>query len=59
MLGLHGKRAVLLDADGFYDGLMKWLTVAIEQRFVQAEALATVHVVQTVDGALDVIERVD
>jgi uncharacterized protein (TIGR00730 family) len=59
ILGMHAKRTVLLDADGFYGGLIGWLSVAIEQRFVQASALATVQVVQTVDAALDVIERVD
>jgi uncharacterized protein (TIGR00730 family) len=59
ILGLHAKRTVLLDADGFYGGLMEWLTVAVEQRFVQARALIAVQVVQTVDRALAVIERVD
>jgi uncharacterized protein (TIGR00730 family) len=59
ILGLHAKRTVLLDAEGFYAGLMEWLAVAIERRFVQARALMSVQVVQTVDRALDVIERVD
>jgi uncharacterized protein (TIGR00730 family) len=59
VLGRHAKRTVLLDVDGFYAGLMDWLAVAVEHHFVQARALAAVQVVQTVDGALDVIERVD
>jgi uncharacterized protein (TIGR00730 family) len=59
ILGMHAKRTVLLDTDGFYAGLVEWLTFAIEHRFVQARALVTVQIVQTVDRALDVIERVD
>jgi uncharacterized protein (TIGR00730 family) len=59
VLGLHAKRTVLLDTDGFYAGLVEWLAGAVEERFVLARALAAVRIVQTVDGALDVIERVD
>jgi uncharacterized protein (TIGR00730 family) len=59
ILGLHAKRTVVLDTDGFYAGLVEWLALAVEHRFVQPRALMTVQVVQTVDRALDVIERVD
>ena len=59
ILGMHAKRTVLLDTDGFYAGLVEWLEVAVEERFVQARALSTLRIVQTVDRALDVIERVD
>ena len=48
---------MLLDVDGFYDGLVTWLDGLVEQRFVRAEALTMVHVARTLDEALDVIER--
>ena len=42
-----------------FRGVEDETTAAVEERFVQARALTTVQVVQTVDRALDVIERVD
>jgi len=55
-LGLHAKPMVLLDADGFFDGLVAWLLGLAAQRFVRAEALAMLRVVRTVDEALDAID---
>jgi uncharacterized protein (TIGR00730 family) len=56
-LGLHTKPVVLLDADGFYAGLIGWLEGLVAQRFVGADALAMVHVVRSVDEALDAVQR--
>lgn len=56
-LGLHNKPIVVLDIDGFYEGLMAWLAGLVTQRFVRAEGLATVHVARSVDEALDVVEQ--
>jgi uncharacterized protein (TIGR00730 family) len=56
-LGLHSKPIVLLDIDGFYQGLAVWLVGLASQRFVRPEGIAMVHVARTVDEALDVIER--
>jgi uncharacterized protein (TIGR00730 family) len=56
-LGMHTKPMVLLDADGYYEGLVVWLMNLVAQRFVRVEGLAMVHVVQTVNEALDSIER--
>jgi len=56
-LGLHATPIVLLDADGFYDGLMEWLRGLVDQKFVRPEAFALVQVARTLDEALDVIER--
>ncbi|GAA1812243.1 TIGR00730 family Rossman fold protein [Luedemannella flava] len=58
-LGLHDKPIILLDVDGFYAGLMAWLSEVARQRFVGVSAMSLLHVVSTVDSALDVIERVD
>jgi hypothetical protein len=54
-LGLHAKPVVLLDVDGFYEGLIAWLVSVAGQGFVRPESLAMVRVVRTVDEALDAI----
>ena len=56
-LGLHAKPIVLLDVDGFYEGLIAWLVGVAAQGFVRPESLAMVQVVRTVDEALDAIGR--
>lgn len=56
-LGLHHKPIVLLDIDGFYGGLISWLTGLQAQSFARADALALVHVARNVDEALDVVQR--
>ena len=56
-LGLHAKPIVLLDVDGFYQGLLAWLTSLASQRFVRSEGLAMVRVARSVDEALDEVER--
>jgi uncharacterized protein (TIGR00730 family) len=55
-LDLHVKPIVLLDPDGFYDGLLAWLGQLADQRFVRSAALERVTVVKSVAAALDVIE---
>jgi uncharacterized protein (TIGR00730 family) len=57
MLGVHGKPIVLLDADGFYAGLVDWLRGLVPPGFVRAEALALLTVVPSVEAAFDAIER--
>jgi uncharacterized protein (TIGR00730 family) len=56
-LGLHAKPVVLLDIDGFYTGLLDWLRGLVPTGFVRAAALETLIVVDSVAGALDVVER--
>lgn len=56
-LGLHAKPIVLLDLDGFYQGLLTWLTGLDSQRFVRSAGLAMVRVARSVDEALDEVER--
>jgi uncharacterized protein (TIGR00730 family) len=55
-LDLHRKPIVLLDPDGFYDGLMAWLDGLAGTRFVRRPAMAKVTVTRSIDEALDVIE---
>jgi uncharacterized protein (TIGR00730 family) len=55
-LDLHRKPIVLLDPDGFYDGLMTWLGALADTEFVRRKALEQVTVAGSVGGAFDAIE---
>jgi uncharacterized protein (TIGR00730 family) len=52
-LDLHDKPVVLVDADGFYAGLLHWLRALVPSGFLHAEAMARLHVVESVPAALD------
>jgi uncharacterized protein (TIGR00730 family) len=56
-LGMHAKPVILLDAKGFYTGLLAWLADLQSGGFVTAKGMAMVHVVRTVDEALDAVQR--
>jgi uncharacterized protein (TIGR00730 family) len=56
-LDLHRKPIVLLDPDGFYDGLMSWLGRLAETAFVRRAALEKVTVVSSIAAAFDIIDR--
>jgi uncharacterized protein (TIGR00730 family) len=56
-LGLHRKPMLLLDADGFYQGLVTWLAGLAGAGFVRDGGLSTVHVVSTIAEALDAIDQ--
>jgi uncharacterized protein (TIGR00730 family) len=56
-LDLHDKPIILLDPDGFYDGLMAWLTQLADTAFVRAAALDRVIVAKSIASALDIIEQ--
>jgi predicted Rossmann-fold nucleotide-binding protein len=55
-LRIHAKPIVLVDADGFYGGLVDWLDGLTRQNFTYEGAMQRLHVVPTVDAALDLIE---
>jgi len=55
-LDLHRKPIVLLDPDGFYDGLMAWLYRLADTRFVRRPGMAKVTVTRALEEALDVVE---
>ncbi|MGH8836163.1 MAG: TIGR00730 family Rossman fold protein [Actinomycetes bacterium] len=56
VLAMHRKPVVLLDAHGFYAGLMRWLRDLAPAGFVTARALDGLVVVDTAAAALDAIE---
>jgi len=55
-LGVHRKPVVLVDADGFFAGLVAWLDGLAGQAFLYPEALDLLIVVDSVPAALDEIE---
>ena len=52
-LGMHDKPVVLLDPDGHYDGLLRWLRRLGQDGFLHGDALARVTVVHDVESALN------
>ncbi|GAA0283688.1 TIGR00730 family Rossman fold protein [Cryptosporangium japonicum] len=56
-LGMHAKPVVLLNTDGFYDGLLAWLGDLAARGFVRTEALALLTVVDSVPAAFDALEE--
>jgi uncharacterized protein (TIGR00730 family) len=56
-LDLHDRPIVLLDPDGFYDGLMTWLDQLADTAFVRHAAMAKVTVAKSIGEALDLIEE--
>jgi uncharacterized protein (TIGR00730 family) len=56
-LHAHDKPVILLDADGFYTGLLSWLESLVPPGFVRPEALERLIVVPTVEAALAALPR--
>lgn len=52
-LNMHGKPVVVLDPDGHYAGLLRWVRGLAEQGFVRPEAMARLVVTTDVGAALD------
>src|SRR3954454_19765976 len=55
-LDLHRKPIVLLDPDGFYDGLLAWLDQLADTAFVRSAALDRVTVAKSIAEVFDTIE---
>ncbi|GIG58334.1 cytokinin riboside 5'-monophosphate phosphoribohydrolase [Longispora fulva] len=51
-LGFHPKPIIVVNADGFYDGLLAWLDRAVADGMVRADAVKAVTVVGDLDAAL-------
>ena len=52
-LGIHAKPCALLDVDGYYAPLVRWLDHAVAQGFVSADARAGLTVAEDPDALLD------
>ncbi|MCY1140682.1 TIGR00730 family Rossman fold protein [Actinoplanes sp. Pm04-4] len=57
ILDLHAKPIVLLDPEGFYDGLLAWLGQLADTAFVRSSALDRVIVAKSIGSALDAVEE--
>jgi uncharacterized protein (TIGR00730 family) len=57
-LNVHRKPIVLLDPDGFYDGLLAWLGKLADAGFVRHMALEQLTVAGSIPAAFDAIESV-
>lgn len=55
-LALHHKPMVLVDTDGFYGPLLAWLRDLAGQRFLKPAGFNLLRSVDTVPGAIDLIE---
>ncbi|GAA5042318.1 LOG family protein [Nocardia callitridis] len=55
-LGQHDKPVVILDLDGFYTGLFRWLTELQDRKFVPQTAMDRVTVVTDLPAAFAALE---
>lgn len=57
-LRIHAKPCVLINVNGFYDPLLRFLDTCVTEGFIQAENRKLVQVARDAAEALDVVERV-
>ncbi|MFI5843551.1 TIGR00730 family Rossman fold protein [Catenuloplanes sp. NPDC051500] len=50
-LAIHRKPMVLVNTDGFYDGLLTWLRTLTDTHFIRPQALADLLIVESLDAA--------
>tara|TARA_R110002096_G_scaffold406782_3_gene605137 strand:+ start:611 stop:1156 length:546 start_codon:yes stop_codon:yes gene_type:complete len=55
-LGFHSKPIILINAEGYFDGLVKYVTNAIEEDFIRENNLDLFTVVSTLDEATEVLK---
>lgn len=55
-IGLHAKPCGLLNGEGFYDHLLKFIDHAATEKFLKPEAQALLHVSQGADELLNAME---
>jgi uncharacterized protein (TIGR00730 family) len=54
-LGIHAKPCVLINTDGYYDHLLSFLQIAIDQGFLKPQNFALIHTVPNSAEALNLI----
>ncbi len=55
-LGLHAKPCGLLNVNGYYDSLLRFLDTAVERQLLSARSLETVLVATDADSLLDIMQ---
>src|ERR1700722_14029450 len=56
-LGIHAKPCVLVNTGGYYDHLLSFLQVAIDQGFLKRENFALIHIVADAAEALKCMQK--
>ncbi len=56
-LGIHAKPCVLVNIEGYFDGLLRFLDRAVAEEFVRAGQRATVQVVGDAEAAVGLLGR--
>lgn len=56
-LRIHAKPSVLVNVDGYYDGLLRFFDDAVREGFIKPEYRALVRVARDAPEALEIIER--
>ena len=54
-LGIHDKRCAVLNVNGFFDGLLAFLTHAVDSGFIKRRQLDRVLVFEEIDALLDTV----
>lgn len=54
-LGIHSRGVCLLNIDGFFDGISKWIKQAAEEQFIRAANAGIFVTVQTPEDAIDAL----
>jgi hypothetical protein len=54
---IHAKPCVLVNVNGYYDGLLTYLNTAVDEGFIRPVNRKLVLVAESVDEALEIVER--
>ncbi|KAJ0291967.1 hypothetical protein Brms1b_011280 [Colletotrichum noveboracense] len=54
-LDIHSRGVCLLNIDGFFDGILKWVKQAVEEQFIRPTNSAIIVTVQTPEDAIDAL----
>ena len=55
-LGIHSKPCVMVNVAGYYDALLRFMDVAVEEGFIRAENRVMVRVARDAAEALEIVE---
>lgn len=56
-LGIHDKGVCVLNINGFYDGLLRWIKTAVEQEFLRAGNANILVTANDAEGAVKALRQ--
>lgn len=56
-LGIHRKPVLLMNTDGFWDGFLKFIDIAVKEGFIPSDNLELFRVVATADEAVTLLKN--